>query len=74
MPTSLILQKRITASQGRVKMGAIALMPKLDTHAAARMITLGTTAIVSIISITFIFVIHFSKLLRMTNSYVFKVS
>ena len=55
MQTSLILQKRIIASQGRVKTGAIALTPKLDTHAAARMIILGTTAIVSIISITFMF-------------------
>ena len=45
----MILQNRITASQGRVKMGAIALMPQVDTRAAARMVTLGTTAIVSIL-------------------------
>ena len=35
-------------------MEAIALIPQLDTHAAARMITLGTTAIVSRISIMYI--------------------
>ena len=45
----MILQKRITASQGRVKMEASAKIPQVDTHAAARMITLGTTAIVSIL-------------------------
>ena len=44
----MILQIRISASQGRVKTGAFAIIPQLDTHAAARMITLGTTAIVSI--------------------------
>ena len=36
------LQNRITASQVRVKMEAIAIIPQVDTHAAARMITLGT--------------------------------
>ena len=49
MQTSLILQNEITASQVRVKMEAIALIPQVDTRAAARMITLGTTAIVSIV-------------------------
>ena len=47
--TSMILQNRITARQGRVKTEAIAVIPKVDTHAAARMITLGTTVIVSIL-------------------------
>ena len=51
MQTSLILQNGITASQVRVKMEAIAIISKLDTHAAARMITLGTIAIVSLIAI-----------------------
>ena len=51
MQTSLILQNGITASQVRVKMEAIAIIPKLDTHAAARMITLATIAIVSLIAI-----------------------
>ena len=54
MQTSLILQNGITASQVRVKMEAIAIIPKLDTHAAARMITLGTTAIVSVIASMYI--------------------
>ena len=45
----MILQITISASQGRVKMEAFAIIPQLDTHAAARMITLGTTAIVSIL-------------------------
>ena len=36
-------------------MEAIATIPQLDTHVAARMITLGTTAIVSIIAIIYIF-------------------
>ena len=49
----MILQKRITANQGRVKMEAIAKIPQADTRAAARMITLGTTAIVSLFDITF---------------------
>ena len=49
--TSLILQNGITASQVRVKMEAIALIPQADTHAAARMITLGTTAIVGLFAI-----------------------
>ena len=47
--TSMILQSRITANQGRVKMEAFAIIPQMDTHAAARIITLGTTAIVSIV-------------------------
>ena len=45
----MILQSRITASQGRVKMEAFAIIPHLGTHAAARMITLGTTANVNIV-------------------------
>ena len=45
----MILQNRITASRGRVKMEAFATIPQLDTHAGAIMITLGTTAIVSIL-------------------------
>ena len=55
MQTSMILQKRITASQGRVKMEAFAEIPQVDIRAAARKITLGTTAIVSLIFITFVF-------------------
>ena len=51
MHTSLILQNGITASQVRVKMEAIALIPQVDTHAAARMNSLGTTAIVSLVAI-----------------------
>ena len=54
MQTSLILQNGITASPVRVKMEAIALIPEVDTHAAARMITLGTTAIVSVIAFMYI--------------------
>ena len=50
----MILQNRITARQVRVKMEAFAIIPQLDTHAAARMITLGTTAIVSIIVVMYI--------------------
>ena len=46
---SMILQNRITVCQGRVTMEAFAIIPQLDTHAAARVITLGTTAIVSCI-------------------------
>ena len=57
--TSMILQKRITASQVRVKMEAFAIIPQLDTHAAARIIILGTTAIVSIIAIVYIVLIYF---------------
>ena len=49
------LQNRITASQVRVKMEAFAIIPQLDTHATARMITLGTTAIVRIIAFMYIF-------------------
>ena len=51
MQTSLLLQNGITASQVRVKMEAIAIIPKVDTHAAARMITLGKTAIVGLFAI-----------------------
>ena len=50
------LQNSITASQGRVKMEAFVIIPQLDTHAAARMITLGTTANVSIIAIMHIYI------------------
>ena len=39
----------MTANQVRVKMEAFASIPQLDKHAAARMITLGATAIVSIV-------------------------
>ena len=49
--TSIHLQKRITASLGRVKIEAFALILQLDTNAGAREITLGTTANVSIIVI-----------------------
>ena len=55
MQTSMILQKRITASQGRVKMEAFAEIPQVDIRAAARKITLATTAIVSLIFIMFVF-------------------
>ena len=51
----MILQNRIIASQRRVKMEAIAKIPQVDTHAAARMVTLGTTAIVSFIAIMYMF-------------------
>ena len=54
MQTSMILQKRITASQGRVKMEAFAETPQVDIRAGAIMITLGTTAIVSLIVIMFV--------------------
>ena len=54
MQTSLLLQNGITAGQVRVKMEAIALIPQVDTRAAARMITLGTTAIVSLIAFMYI--------------------
>ena len=52
----MILQKKITANQARVKMEAFAVIPQLGTHAAARIIILGTTAIVSIIAIVYIFI------------------
>ena len=55
------LQNLITASQVRVKMEAFAIIPQLDTRAAARMITLGTTAIVSIIAIMNICLIKMLK-------------
>ena len=58
MQTSMILQKRITASQCRVKMVAFAEIPQVDIRAAARMITLATTAIVSLIVIIFRFKIY----------------
>ena len=54
IPVSMILQKRITASQVRVKMEAVAIISQVDTHAAARMITLGTTAIVGLIATMYI--------------------
>ena len=50
----MILLNAITASQVRVKMEAFAIIPQLDTHAAARMITLGTTATVRLIAIMYI--------------------
>ena len=66
------LQNIITASQGRVKMVVIAMIPQLDTHACARMITLGTTANVSIIAIMYI-CLYFNNLLWMANSYIIRV-
>ncbi len=42
-------------------MEAFAIIPQLDTHAAARMITLVTTAIVSIIAIMYICLIKMFK-------------
>ena len=63
----MILQNKITASPGRAKMEAIAKIPQVDTHAAARMVTLGITAIVSLIAITSI-CFCFSNLLRMAKS------
>ena len=68
------LQNGITASQIRVKMEAFAIIPQLGTHVAARMITLGTTAIVSIITTMYILKIRFNNIPRMANSYVIKVS
>ena len=61
----MILQNRITANQGRVKMEAIALILQLDTHAAARMITLEITANVSSIAIIYNVYVYFNNLLRM---------
>ena len=49
-------------------MEVIAIISQLDTHAAARMITLGTIAIVSITYIMYILKPYFSNLLRLTNS------
>ena len=49
----MILQNRITASQGRVKMEEIAWIPEEDTHATARLDTLGRTACVNIITIIY---------------------
>ena len=43
------------ASQVRVKMTESATIPQVDTHAAAKQITLGTTANVSIIDIKYAF-------------------
>ena len=55
-------------------MEAIALILQLDTHAAARMITLGTTAIVNIIAIMYILKTHFINLLRRANIYIIGVN
>jgi len=64
----MILQNRIIASQFHVKMEAFATIPQLDIHATARMITLGTTAIVSIIAVMYIEKnIYFYSLLRILN-------
>ena len=54
-------------------MEAIAKIPQVDTHAAARMITLGATAIVSLIAIMHL-KIYFSNLLRMASSYIIGVN
>ena len=43
----------ITANQGRVKMEEFAVIPEEDTHAGARLDTLGGTAIVNIIVIMY---------------------
>ena len=51
---SMILQNRITVCQGRLKMEAFAIIPQLDTPAAARVNTLETPANVSIIVIMYI--------------------
>ena len=64
---SIILQNRITVYQGRVKMEAFVIIPQLDTHAAARMITLGTTAIVSIILLCTYKYIYSHNLRRILN-------
>ena len=69
----MILQNRITANQGRVEMGAIAKIPQVDTHAPAGMVTLGTTAIVSLIATMYI-QICFSNLLRLAKSYIIVVN
>ena len=45
----------ITASLGLVKMEEIAALPEKDTHAAARLVTLGPTVIVNSIAITYTF-------------------
>ena len=45
----------ITASQGRVKMEEFAVIPEVDTYAAARLVTLGRTAKVNIIAIMYNF-------------------
>ena len=45
----------IIANQGRVRMEEIAVIPEEDTHAAARLDTLGGTAIVNIIAIMYSF-------------------
>ena len=61
----MILQNTISANQGRVKMEAFAIIPQLDTHAAARMITLGTPANVGSIAIMYNVYVYFNNLLRM---------
>ena len=53
----MILQNRIIASLCRVKMEALAKIPQVDTHAAARMIILGTTAIVSLTCFKYVLII-----------------
>ena len=55
------------ASQHRVRMEEIAIIPSMDSHAAARMITFGTTANVSIIVIKYTLSIYFNKLMLMLN-------
>ena len=45
----------ITANLGLVKMAEIAVIPEVDTHAAARLVTLGATVTVNIIAIMYTF-------------------
>ena len=55
-------------------MEAFAIIPQLGTHVAARMITLGTTAIDSVIAIMYILKICFNNILWMAYRYVLKIS
>ena len=50
-------------------MEEIAIIPSKDSHAAARMITLGTTANVSIIVIKYTLSIYFNKFMLMLSFY-----
>ena len=45
----------ITASQSCVKLDEIVMTPEEDTHAAARLVTLGGTAKVNIIALMYSF-------------------
>ena len=55
-------------------MEAFAVIPQLGTHVAARMITLGTTAIDSVIAIMYILKIRFNNILWIAYCYVIKIS